>query len=560
MKRIKASVLVCLFAAALLVSAAAPKAQSLDPNPPEEVVKLVFIHHSTGENWLTDGYGNLGKELGENNYFVSDTNYGWGPDSIGDRTDIPNWLEWFASDATPAYMEALFNENGQHSGYTRSLVDPGGENRIIMFKSCFPNSELSGSPDDPPGDFGDLSVSGAKFVYNQLLAYFSTRPDRLFIVITAPPVSASTYAENARAFNQWLVNDWLEEAGYAQGNVAVFDFYNVLTGSNAHHRYQDGVIEHILGSRDTLAYPSGDDHPSEKGSRKATEEFIPLLNIFYHNWVQNAPASAPVESTAADEEDGADESQADEDQSAAEAPASSAPSSSSAVIDDFEGGNPAGTGGWQVYRDEATPTTLTCATEAGTAYSGANSLMLDFDIQPNAWATCNLFYDSAQDWSGSAGLTFYLHAAQPGLIFNVDLYAGSPDAQETYAYTIETPAESAEGWVPVALYWGDFHRVDWEEDAGEAFAKPGQILGLAFGMNTYADTPNTGIIWVDGLGLMNGAGAVAEAPAQQADADSAESEDEPSGRRALPCGAGFLLPAVLIVFGLGRNHRKEIRD
>ncbi len=93
MKRIKASVLVCLFTAALLVSAAAPKAQSLDPNPPDEVVKLIFIHHSTGENWLTDGYGNLGKELGENNYFVSDTNYGWGPDSIGDRTDIPNWLE-----------------------------------------------------------------------------------------------------------------------------------------------------------------------------------------------------------------------------------------------------------------------------------------------------------------------------------------------------------------------------------------------------------------------------------------------------------------------------------
>ena len=29
--------------------------------------------------------------------------------------------------------------------------DPGGENQIIMFKSCFPNSAvLSGNPVDPP--------------------------------------------------------------------------------------------------------------------------------------------------------------------------------------------------------------------------------------------------------------------------------------------------------------------------------------------------------------------------------------------------------------------------
>jgi hypothetical protein len=55
------------------------------------VVKLVFVQHSTGENWLADDYGGLGLALGNNNYFVSDTNYGWGPNSIGDRTDILNW-------------------------------------------------------------------------------------------------------------------------------------------------------------------------------------------------------------------------------------------------------------------------------------------------------------------------------------------------------------------------------------------------------------------------------------------------------------------------------------
>ncbi|HSQ39270.1 MAG TPA: hypothetical protein VLM78_03850, partial [Anaerolineales bacterium] len=79
----------------------APMRQANHLNPPDQVVKLIFIHHSTGENWLTDGYGNLGRTLDQNNYFVSDTNYGWGPDSIGDRTDIPNWVEWFSGSNTP---------------------------------------------------------------------------------------------------------------------------------------------------------------------------------------------------------------------------------------------------------------------------------------------------------------------------------------------------------------------------------------------------------------------------------------------------------------------------
>ncbi len=93
-------------------------------------VRLIFIHHSTGENWLTDGYGNLGRELGNNNYFVSDTNYGWDPDAIGDHTDIPNWTEWFRSARTPTYMDALFKENGQNRNYTRTLADAGGESSL----------------------------------------------------------------------------------------------------------------------------------------------------------------------------------------------------------------------------------------------------------------------------------------------------------------------------------------------------------------------------------------------------------------------------------------------
>ncbi|MFZ5855578.1 MAG: hypothetical protein ACOYZ6_02005 [Chloroflexota bacterium] len=279
---------VCLLFVTAAATSPAPMRQTDNSNPPSSVVKLIFIHHSTGENWLRDDYGRLGETLGANNYFVSDTNYGWGPNSIGDRTDIPNWLEWFRSDDTATYMTALFNESDQNSSYTRTLADPGGENEIVMFKSCFPNSALEGSPLDPPDPNPGLTVGHAKYVYNELLEYFATRPDKLFVVITAPPLSDGTYAANARAFNNWLVYNWLWENNYTQSNVAVFDFYNVLTHSTYHHRFYTGDIQHYFGNWNTLYYPSGDDHPSIAGSRKATTEFIPLLNVYYRRWKAGA--------------------------------------------------------------------------------------------------------------------------------------------------------------------------------------------------------------------------------------------------------------------------------
>ena len=285
---------------------------AFNPDPPNQSVRLVFIHHSTGENWLSDENGGLGIALRDNNYYVSDTNYVWGPDSIGDRTDIGNWWEWFRGPNSSTYLNALYNEGDQHSSYSRLSTAPTGENEVIMFKSCFPNSALQGNPNDsvPPIDSNPLrgegsgseyhTVANAKGIYIDLLGYFRMRQDKLFIVITAPPLMASdtntTQAANARTFNNWLVNEWL--GGYSHKNVAVFDFYNVLTsnGGNAdtndlgwvtgnHHRWWSGAIQHIQTvNYDMAAYPTGDSHPSQAGNLKATGEFLSLLNIAYHLW------------------------------------------------------------------------------------------------------------------------------------------------------------------------------------------------------------------------------------------------------------------------------------
>lgn len=305
-----------------LPQTSAPSQQSSSgwaTTPPTNPVKLIFLHHSTGENWLKDNNGGLGIVLRDNNYFVSDTNYGWGPapkdgsDPIGSFTDIGHWWMWFRGPKSTEIMNAVYSESGQHASYSRLTTDPGGKNRIVIFKSCFPNSNLRGNPDDKIPSINENPLKGvdsgsnyhtvanAKGIYQDLLPYFLQHQDTLFVVITAPPLSNAKYASNARAFNQWLVNDWLKD--YPNKNVAVFDFYNVLTtnGGNSkihdlgresgnHHRWWNNTVQHVVDTsgwpHDTTVYASasGDDHPSKAGNQKATAEFVPLLNLAYNRW------------------------------------------------------------------------------------------------------------------------------------------------------------------------------------------------------------------------------------------------------------------------------------
>jgi uncharacterized repeat protein (TIGR01451 family) len=305
-----------------------PLPLALDPSPPAQPVRIVFIHHSTGGVWLDNG---LRSTLNANHYFVTETNYGWGANDtslggpIGTYTDLGNWWNWFSGPHRDTYTADVY-ANDDAADSNSGVTDPGGPNTIVMFKSCFPNSNLGGSPTDPPPAEGgpnprrghdayssDMTVANAKGIYRDLLGYFQTRQDRLFIVVTAPPLvsnaTSGAAAANARAFNTWLVSDWL--AGYPYSNVAVFDFYNVLTSnggntntndlgsaSGNHHRYRNGAIEHPIGlAQNTAAYgqSTDDSHPTGAGAQKAAAEYVPLLNIWYHRWKDGAaPGNLPA--------------------------------------------------------------------------------------------------------------------------------------------------------------------------------------------------------------------------------------------------------------------------
>lgn len=167
-------------------------------SPPTTPVRLIFIHHSCGGNWLATGNGNLGSALNANNYYVSETNYGWNAepgDSLGDHTDTSDWPSWFNDKKMPY----VYNNN-YHSAYTNTIGNPGGENEIIMFKSCFPLSEVGSS------------INDEKDIYNSLLPYFAAHQNKLFVLITPPGESNVGSYRLTQELCNWLTdsNGWLK--------------------------------------------------------------------------------------------------------------------------------------------------------------------------------------------------------------------------------------------------------------------------------------------------------------------------------------------------------------
>jgi hypothetical protein len=257
---------------------------------PAQSLRLLFIHHSCGGQWLAPvgedrgnqciyrsaaNGGGLRDRLRAEGYEVHEASYG---SAIGDQTDIFDWPGKFRNQ-----MEEILRCDRQDVCY-----EDLRRNDIVMFKPCFPNNLFVGRgipPGRPRGP--ELTVANAQAAYRTLLPEFKRHPETLFVAVTPPPLArgrqpwlkvlarrllqrpdVDASGRYAREFNNWLKDPqrgWLN--AYPAKNVIVFDLYDLLTdgGQSDFSHYGSG--------------PNGDDsHPSAEGNRKATASFVPFLN------------------------------------------------------------------------------------------------------------------------------------------------------------------------------------------------------------------------------------------------------------------------------------------
>ena len=256
---------------------------------PSTPLRLLFIHHSCGGQLMADAGkesgdhciyqshengGGLRSKLEQSSYEVHEASY---ESDIGDKTDIFDWPPKFKSK-----MEKILTCDNQDTFYK-----DGRKNQIVAFKSCFPNNNFAAEGVSPGNSAGpELTVWNAKAAYMTLLDEFKKHPEVLFVAVTAPPVANYIEPEPlwkslarkvlgkeivpsgplARTFNNWLKdkNGWLKD--YAEKNVVVFDYYDILTKN---------------GKSDYSAYPTGDgtdSHASKEGNTAAADAFVPFLN------------------------------------------------------------------------------------------------------------------------------------------------------------------------------------------------------------------------------------------------------------------------------------------
>ena len=270
---------VMLYAVGLLLAAWAVEARA------DTIDDLVFMHHSCGQNWLTNSLDAalIAKDyIDERNdiYYGTDIPPDSGrPDSLaptpGDLTDMNHWVLWFND-----YLDGILSH-----GCT------DGVNRIVMFKSCYPNSGITSDGTDPGDPFSSTKTltnyravythpdgsghtySHGGYSYSALEDIFAANPDFLFIPVTAPPLcnSATTDAEGyrARAFNEWLENDWLDAYNAANpglNNVAVFNWFDFLANDNDHATWPNRLKDAYGGS-------TTNSHPNDTGNAASTVFF-----------------------------------------------------------------------------------------------------------------------------------------------------------------------------------------------------------------------------------------------------------------------------------------------
>jgi len=298
---------------------------ALDTTAPASRVRLVFIHHSTGGYWLantaeTNG-GGLGNRLRLNNFEVYDVGYNAenrsfapsGHTTISDSTDIAHWYRWFvdgtARTAINATIDVTNNRTDSYGSYDTLVGNTSAENLIILFKSCYPNSDIYDSNsytynDMLMDDAGSQSYTlpNIRQLYRNMLSYFMSRPEKMYVVIVQPPRTLANTTEgraaNARLLADWLYYDWLADSSWEHKNVYVFDYYNEFTASVNRSQYLDSTAYHFRDSLCNLQiYPTADEHPSTTGQQKAAANFVPLLKGWYNRyseWYDSAYVSTEI--------------------------------------------------------------------------------------------------------------------------------------------------------------------------------------------------------------------------------------------------------------------------
>jgi hypothetical protein len=181
--------------------------------------KIFYLHHSVGANLISEGNMRAviaGYELWDHSYNdeglfnASGAATGISYNIPGDNTNPDGFYNLWLNVSEP---EWVYSRNQIMNNY-----------QVIAFKSCFISLYGLNSGND---------LVNWQNMYLAMRAYFDAHPEKLFVIVTPPPLRASETNATSAALSRQFAN-WLNSADYLSGhaNVVTFDLFGALANTN----------------------------------------------------------------------------------------------------------------------------------------------------------------------------------------------------------------------------------------------------------------------------------------------------------------------------------------
>jgi hypothetical protein len=252
-----------------------------------EDIRIVFLHHSTGQNiWNGNRSTIFSKVVGKVSARLSYKFY--------KKAVLPELFERYNKDFKTKYIikELTFPKKApygwhnypydyyniwvKHAGNNVFMEEPTlemltKEYQVIIFKHCFPVSNIQANNDSVNIDSDFKSIANYKLQYIALRDKLLEFPNTKFILFTGAAQVKSQVSEDdarrAKEFFEWVVKEW----DLPDDNIYIWDFYNLQT--------EGGIY-----LRDDNAYSVNNSHPNVIFSGYATELlFYRIIDVIKTN-------------------------------------------------------------------------------------------------------------------------------------------------------------------------------------------------------------------------------------------------------------------------------------
>jgi len=231
--------------------------------------KVIFLHHSTGENVFkaggVPGYIETFNKAEGKKLEVKEMNY---PNDPWPWSNYPYdyWKLWIDGSCKSG------NPNIECIKGLASKYD------LIIFKHCFPGADIKPNIGKPDITSEVKTLENYKEQYRALRSLFDSYPGTKFMVWTLVPLhrldTSPECAGRAWEFVKWVKSEWLTEDKKAHPNIYIFDFFSIVAELNANP--SEGV-RYCLKYEYEGSHTDSDSHPNTAANKKAAPLFAKAI-------------------------------------------------------------------------------------------------------------------------------------------------------------------------------------------------------------------------------------------------------------------------------------------